>query len=149
MASLHKLPPAYVWLSLLACLAGCDNTRSPGAFGTVPIGPPSTSAMEFRGQRGCADCAGIEAWLTLEERGGQRQYRLVELYRGADRERRFEDQGRWQSSGDMLRLQSSAGGERVYLVLPDNRLQANDSRGGPLPAAADELLVPVGFSTDL
>ena len=105
--------------------------------------------MEFRGQRGCADCAGIEAWLTLEQHGEQRQYRLVELYRGVDRERRFEDVGTWQASGDMLRLDSSAGGERVYLVLPDNRLQANDSRGLPLPAAADELLVPVGYSSDL
>lgn len=104
--------------------------------------------MEFRGERACADCLGIEAWLTLEQRGDKRRYRLIERYRSADRERRFTDEGEWRASGDLLRLQSGAGGERVYLVLPDNRLQATDSRGRPLPAVADEVMVPVAYSND-
>ncbi len=105
--------------------------------------------MEFRGERACADCVGIEAWLKLEQRVEQRRYRLIETYRAEDRERRFEDEGEWQSSGDLLRLTSSNGGERVYLVLPDNRLQAADSRGRPHPAMADEVMVPVAFSNEL
>ncbi len=135
-------------LTGLALLAGCDNAESPGAFGTAPVGNASGNVMEFRGQRGCTDCEGIEASLTLEQRGDQRRYQLVEVYRAVDRERRFEDQGEWQSSGDVLRLQSTDGGQRVYLVLPDNRLQATDSRGQPLPAIADEVMIPIGYSND-
>ncbi len=131
----------------VAWVAGCDNAGSVGAFGTPPV-DASASAMEFRGQRACADCVGIEAFLKLEQRGDRQRYRLIETYRSADRERRFEDEGEWQSSGDLLRLQSSSGGERVYLVLPDNRLQATDSRGGRLPAVADEVMVPVAYSRD-
>jgi len=136
------------WLIALAWLAGCDNAESPGAFGTAPVGNASGDVMEFRGQRGCTDCEGIEARLTLEQRGGERRYQLVEVYRALDRERRFEDQGQWQSNGDVLRLQSNDGGQRVYLVLPDNRLQAIDSRGRPLPAIADEVMVPIGYAND-
>ncbi len=104
--------------------------------------------MEFRGQRGCVDCQGIEASLTLEQRGDERRYRLVEVYRAVDRERQFEDQGQWQSDGDVLRLQSNDGGQRVYLVLPDNLLQAADSRGQPLPAIAEEIMIPIGYAND-
>lgn len=139
--------PAACLLMGVAWVGGCDNTGSVGAFGTPSRAAPA-SAMEFRGQRACADCSGIEASLTLEERGDQQRYRLIETYRSADRERRFEDEGEWRWSGGLLRLQSSRGGERVYLVLPDNRLQATGSRGNPLPAAADEVMVPVAYSKD-
>ena len=88
------------------------------------------------------DCQGIEAWLRLEQRGEERKYTLVELYLADGRERRFEEMGHWLSSGDLLRLRSGAGGERVYAVLADNRLQAVDSRGQPLAAAADDVMVP-------
>ncbi len=104
--------------------------------------------MEFRGQRGCADCEGIEASLTLQQRGAERSYQLVEVYRAVDRERRFEDRGQWQSNGNVLRLQSTDGGQRVYLVLPDNRLQATDSRGQPLAAIADEVMTPISYAND-
>ena len=138
----------FTWLlACLAVLAGCDNAGSPSAFGTPPVGDgASGNTMEFRGQRACADCQGIEAWLRLEQRGGEQRYTLVEEYRTTDRERRFEEQGLWRSSEDLLRLQSGAGGERVYAVLADNRLQAVDSRGRPLAAAADDVMVPVTFS---
>lgn len=126
-------------------LAGCDNAGTVGAFGTPPVAA-SASVLEFRGARACADCVAIEAWLKLEQRGQQRRYRLIETYRAALRERRFDDEGEWRSNGDLLRLTSSAGGERVYLVLPDNRLQATDSRGRPLSAIADEVMVPVAYS---
>lgn len=130
----------------LAWLAGCDNAGSAGAFGTLPVSQAAGSVMEFRGQRSCADCQGIDASLTLEQRGNQRRYQLVEVYRAFDRERRFEDQGQWQADGNILRLQSSDGGQRVYLVLPDNRLQAADSRGRRMPASADEVMIPISYS---
>ena len=136
-------------LTGLAMLGGCDNAGSPGAFGTPPVGGgASGNTMEFRGQRACVDCQGIEAWLRLEQRGGEQRYTLVEQYRAIDRERRFEEQGLWRSSEDLLRLQSGAGGERVYAVLADNRLQAVDSRGRPLAAAADDVMVPIAFSNN-
>ena len=140
----------FTWLlACLAVLAGCDNAGSPGAFGTPPVGDgASGNTMEFRGRRACVDCQGIEAWLRLEQRGGEQRYTLVEEYRATDRERRFEEQGLWRSSEDLLHLQSGAGGERVYAVLADNRLQAVDSRGRPLAAAADDVMVPVTFSNN-
>lgn len=144
-----RMPTSFFLLASLAWLvAGCDNRGAAGAFGTPPPGSASGNAMEFHGERACADCDGIEAWLTLQQRGEQRQYQLVEDYRDASRQRRFEDEGEWHSSGDLLRLRSSRGGERVYLVLPDHRLQGVDSRGRALPAAVDDVLVPVAFSSD-
>lgn len=140
--------PSILLLAAVGWLAGCDNTGSPGAFGTPPVGNPAGSVMEFRGHRGCADCEGIEARLTLEQRGDERRYRLVEVYRAVDRERRFEDRGQWQANGDVLRLESTEGGQRLYVVLSDNRLQATDSRGQPLPAIADEVMIPIGYSND-
>jgi hypothetical protein len=132
----------------LVALAGCDNAGSPGAFGTPPVTGASGNTIEFRGERACVDCAGIEAWLRLEQRGNERRYTLVEHYLARGRERRFEEQGQWESSGDLLRLRSGAGGERVYAVLADNRLQAVDSRGRPLAAAADDVMVPTSYSND-
>ena len=46
-----------------------------------------------------------------------------------------------------LMLVSRAGGERVYARLADGALQARDAHGRPLPAAADEVMVPVTFDT--
>lgn len=129
-------------------LAGCDNAKSPGAFDTPPVADASGNALEFRGLRACVDCEGIEALLRLEQRGDAKHYTLVEVYRADGGERRFEDEGQWHSSGDLLRLQSGAGGERVYAVLADNRLQAVDSRGQPLAAAADDVMVPTSYSTN-
>ena len=133
-------------LTAFACLAGCDNAGSPGAFGTPPVGNAPDTVMEFRGQRGCTDCEGIEALLTLQQRGDERRYQLVEVYRAVDRERRFEDQGQWMADGDVVRLHSTNGSQRAYLVLPDNRLQAAGLRGQILPAIADDVLVPTNFS---
>jgi hypothetical protein len=103
--------------------------------------------MEFRGQRPCADCSGIESWLRLEQQAGKQRYRLVEHYRTGDQERRFEDGGEWVAEGDLLRLRSSAGGERVYARVADGTLQARDARGATLPAAADDVMLPVTFDT--
>jgi hypothetical protein len=135
----------------IACLAvaasllsACDAT-SPGA-GQAGAGLPS-SALEFRGERPCVDCAGIESWLRLEQEGDRRRFRLVEDYRGQGRERRFEDAGEWEAEGDLLRLRSADGGERVYARIEEGILQARDARGRPLPAAADDVMMAVTLGT--
>lgn len=130
--------------ALATCLlAACD--APPGA-GRAATGP-SSSALEFRGERPCVDCAGIASWLRLEQEGDRRRFRLVEDYRGRGRERRFEDAGEWQAEGDLLRLRSGNGGERVYARNENGALQARDSRGMPLPAAADDVMMAVTLDT--
>lgn len=129
---------AGAWLALLV-VAACSGDAPPARIAAA------ASAMEFQGQRPCADCLGIEASLRLEEEGGTRSYVLVERFHGARGERRFQDAGEWTSDGDLLRLRSSDGGERVYARLADDSLHARDSSGRPLPEAADDVLVPVSF----
>lgn len=133
-------------LSVLAALllAACD-TAPPGTGQAA--GGPSSSALEFRGERPCVDCTGIESWLRLEQEGDRRRFRLVEDYRGEGRERRFEDEGEWEAEGDLLRLRSGNGGERVYARIEDGVLQARDARGMPLPAAADDVMMAVTLDT--
>ncbi len=102
--------------------------------------------MEFRGQRACVDCLRIDAWLRLEHDGNAQRYRLVEEYRGDGDGRRFEDAGEWIAKGELLRLRSQdGGGERVYARLADGRLQARGARGQSLPAAMDDVMIPVTF----
>ncbi len=106
----------------------------------------SSSGMEFRGERACVDCQRIQAWLRLEHDGSNQRYRLVEDYRGDGGDRRFEDAGEWTAKGELLRLRSrDGGGERVYARLPDGRLQARGARGQSLPAAMDDVMIPVTF----
>jgi len=130
-------------LAMVTVLAGCGATP-PGGQGAIPA---TSSAMEFRGQRPCADCDGIEAWLRLEQAGTRQPYRLIEHYRSGERGRRFEDEGEWLAEGDLLRLRSHAGGERVYARLPDGALEARDAHGRALPAAADDVMLPVTFDS--
>ena len=125
--------------AMLLALAGCDGAT------TADAARDGASAMEFRGQRPCVDCNGIESWLRLEQSGKARPYRLVENYLGADHQRQFEDEGQWQAEGDLLRLRSRGGFERMYARQPDGSLQARDAHGRPLPAAADDILLPVTF----
>lgn len=135
---------AWMFLMTMAMLAGCDSGTPVGAG---VQGPASSSALEFRGERPCADCDGIAAWLRLEHEGRQQHYRLLEHYRGERGERQFEDEGDWLAEGDLLRLRSRAGGERVYARLADGTLQARDAHGRPLPAAIDDVMMPVTFDT--
>ena len=133
-----------ILLFAAACLlAACDAAPPGGAPATMP----ASSAMEFRGQRPCVDCNRIDAWLRLEQEGEARRFRLIEDYRADGGDRRFEDAGEWLADGDFLRLRSQAGGERVYARLDDGMLQARDARGRPLPAVADEVMMPVTFDT--
>jgi len=137
-------------LLCLALLAGCDAPapRSPvaGRQALPPIDPAAVdSALEFRGERPCADCAGIDAWLRLQSGGGLQRYQLVERYRDGGPGLRFEDEGDWTSQGDLLRLRSAQGGERVYVRQDDGSLQARGIDGALMPALADEVLLPTRF----
>ena len=140
-----RMPPGLPFLLCLS-LAVCD-AGAPRAAVSSPAdaGAANAAALEFRGQRPCVDCAGIDAWLRLQSGGGGQRYRLVERYRGAGRELRYEDEGEWTAEGDLLRLRSAQGGERVYASLDDGSLQARGVGGAALPALADDVLLPVAF----
>ena len=137
-------PLAILMLSALALLpVACERAAPARDQGTSAAA--SASAMEFRGERPCADCDGIEAWLRLEQDGKLQRYRLIERYSSGTHEREFKDEGEWIAEGDLLRLRARDGGERVYAYQADGSLQARDARGRALPAAADDVMLPVGF----
>ena len=142
----RSLLPLLLCLSLLA---GCDAPapRAPAASRALPAIDPAAvdSALEFRGERPCVDCAGIDAWLRLQSGDGLQRYQLVERYRGDGRDLRFEDEGDWTAQGDLLRLRSAQGGERVYVRQEDGSLQARGIDGALMPALADEVLLPVSL----
>ena len=133
-------------LVFLLLLAGCDaaSPRAPAARQSSPAIDPALvdSTLEFRGQRPCVDCAGIDAWLRLQSGGGVQRYQLVERYRGNGRDLRFEDEGDWIAQGDLLQLQSAQGGTRTYVRQEGGSLQARGIDGAILPALADEVLLP-------
>ena len=130
-----------VLLMLATLLAACGSQEPPSAIVATDAG------LEFEGVRPCADCVAIATRLRLEQVGEVRRYSLSERYDLGDGERRFDETGQWQARGDLLRLQALGGGERVYVRLDDGRLHARDEAGRPLPAAADDVLVPVSFDT--
>jgi copper homeostasis protein (lipoprotein) len=142
--------PLVPLLLCLSLLAGCD-APAPGAPAATRQASPAIdpaavdSALEFRGERPCADCAGIDAWLRLQSGDGLQRYQLVERYRGDGRDLRFEDEGDWTAQGDLLRLRSAQGGERVYIRQQDGSLQARGIDGALMPALADEVLLPTRF----
>ncbi|WP_374606137.1 copper resistance protein NlpE N-terminal domain-containing protein [Thermomonas sp.] len=139
-------------LSLLLCLsllAGCDAPAPAGGRASPAIEPALVeNTLEFRGQRPCVDCAGIDAWLRLQSGAGLQRYQLVERYRSNGRDLRFEDAGDWIAQGDLLRLQSAQGGTRTYLRQDDGSLQARGIDGASLPALADDVLLPTSFDGD-
>ena len=136
-------------LLCLSLLAGCDAAAPASGRASPAIEPALVeNTLEFRGQRPCVDCAGIDAWLRLQSGAGLQRYQLVERYRGAGRDLRFEDEGDWSASGDLLRLQSAQGGTRTYLRQEDGSLQARGIDGALLPALADDVLLPTSFDGD-
>lgn len=129
-------------------LSGCDAGKPPGTpTNAGATASTLTNGMEFSGERDCVDCDGIESWLRLEQAGKARRYRMVEVYYGQDRERRFEDTGEWSTQGELLRLRSSQGGERVYARMQDGFLQARGAHGQRIPAAEDDVLEPARFDS--
>ena len=130
-------------LVLVACGQVEPGARDPLA--SPRAAAPAATSLEFRGRRPCVDCAGIDAWLRLEQEGEVRRYALVERYLATGGERRFEERGDWTSVGDLLRLRSDEGGLRVYARMPDDSLHARASDGAPLAAAADDVMTATTF----
>jgi len=127
-------------------LIGCDDGKPPAAQAKSSSSARIlTNGMEFSGERDCVDCDGIESWLRLEQAGKTRRYRMVEVYYGQDHERRFEDEGAWSADGELLRLRSSHGGERVYARSEDGYLQARGTQGQRIPAVEGDVLEPARF----
>ena len=132
----------------LLTVAGCDMSTPPTAPARGGATASTlTSGMEFSGERDCVDCDGIESWLRLEQLGKARRYRMVEVYYGQDHDRRFEDVGQWHAEGELLRLHSSQGGERVYARLDDGVLQARGAQGQRIPVIENDVLEPTGFDS--
>ncbi len=135
-------------LTAVLMLSGCDIGKPITAPAkAVATASTLTNGMEFSGERNCADCNGIESWLRLEQAGKTRRYRMVEVYYGQDHERRFEDAGAWSTEGELLRLRSSQGGERVYARSPDGYLQARGAQGQRIPAIEGDVLEPARFDS--
>ena len=133
---------------VLLALAGCDAGKPSGSRTASPTTSSNfTSGMEFSGERDCADCDGIESWLRLEQSGKTQRYRMVEVYVGQDHERRFEDTGQWSTQGELLRLRSSQGGERIYARMDDGVLQARGSHGQQITAVENEVLEAARFDS--
>lgn len=143
MSPIHAIA-AGVLLAMVGCDAG-KPAAAPEAGGVPPNNV--SSGLEFSGERVCVDCDGIESWLRLEQVGNARRYRMVEVYYGQDHDRRFEDSGEWSTQGDLLRLRSSQGGERVYARMQDGYLHARGAHGQRIPAAEDDVLEPAGFDS--
>ena len=93
-------PLAILMLSALALLPVACERAAPARDQATPAAA-SASAMEFRGERPCADCDGIEAWLRLEQDGKLQRYRLIERYSSGTHEREFKDEGEWIAEGDL------------------------------------------------
>lgn len=138
-------------ICVLLALAGCGAGKPPAVAAKAGAMDNAmdtiTSGMEFSGERDCVDCDGIESWLRLEQVDKIRRYRMVEVYYGQDHERRFEDTGAWSTQGELLRLRSSQGGERVYARLDDGVLQARGAHGQRIAAVEDDVLEPARFDS--
>ncbi|MEO6226596.1 MAG: copper resistance protein NlpE N-terminal domain-containing protein [Thermomonas sp.] len=133
---------------VLLALVGCDVGK-PASPATTSQAAASniTSGMEFSGERECVDCDGIESWLRLEQSGKTQRYRMVEVYYGQGHERRFEDTGDWSTQGELLRLRSNQGGERVYARMDDGVLQARGAHGQNIVSIEDDVLAPARFDS--
>lgn len=142
-------------MSLLATLAlvACGEVPAPGQQGRAPTAPPfarPAGQLAWEGVLACADCDGIEMRLVIERDGmdpspgahAQPRYELQETFLADAGGERYREQGQWQRDGRLLRLQSDAGGERVFAIEPDGRLSLRDADGSAPPGAA-RLLVPV------
>jgi len=146
-------------LPLLTTLAvvACGEMPAPDKHGSSRSLPPfarSAGQLAWEGVLACADCEGIETRLVLDREeidpilgaGNARpRYELLESFVADDGGERYREQGQWQREGRLLRLQSDAGGERVFAIEVDGTLSLRDGKGGEPPGAA-RLLAPVTAS---
>lgn len=136
-----RVQPSFRWIclgaALGAALAGCgDASRAPGA--------PSPDAgggthLVWQGVIACADCAGIDTRLRLDQ-GAQPHYQLIEAFLDGPGAEYFREEGRWERTGAQLVLHAQAGGVRRYRIGRDGSLVATDHAGRE---GAGGMLAPV------
>ncbi len=136
-------------LSLAVLLPACtrDAPSPPAAAALPPF--DGDGRIGWQGVLACADCDGIDTTLALSRSGDRREYLLVETYLTEDGGERFVEQGRWRRQDALIRLQAVDGGERVYALQADGRLQPRDGRGRRFALRDDDFLTPLTASAGL
>ena len=127
----------------LAFLAACVLAACGRIEGEAPVprtfGDASEGQLAWVGVRACADCERIEANLTLQWSGEERQYRMIETYVDANGPTRFEDAGRWSNRGDLILLEGEKGERHAFRLLDDGRLQPRNLDGNAFEGSRDFL----------
>jgi copper homeostasis protein (lipoprotein) len=131
---------------LCVCATACREAAPPTATSSATPAEPGEQ-IEWQGVRTCADCNGIQTDLVLERGDDAQRYTLTETYVSGRGSAQFVERGGWRQDSQLLRLQGDGASLRVFALLPDGRLQARDSHGNRLPAAASQDLLPVGYSS--
>lgn len=123
-------------------LAACgDAPRAPArapADAFTDTGP----SLVWQGVVACADCAGIDTRLRLQQGvGPATRYQLVEAYLDEAGNEYFREEGRWERQGAILLLRAQAGGVRRYRIDAGGALVPVDRKG--LDAGDGRVLAPV------
>lgn len=139
-----RFPSSTVAFALAFALAGCgDDAPRPAADAPPGFATDAPAQLAWQGVLACADCEGIDTRLTLERADQASRYLLLETFLADDGGELFREQGHWRREGALLRLQSDAGGLRVYAIEADGRLSPRDRRGREVQAGEARLLAPV------
>ena len=125
-------------------LAGCGERNAPErADKGAPQFNGTSEELAWQGVVACADCDGIDTRLRLHRGNGVvAQYELVEAFLVGEGAEYFHEEGRWRRDGRVLRLQPSAGGERLFAIDPAGNLIVIDREGRV--AGESHVLSPVG-----
>jgi hypothetical protein len=120
-----------IGVMLAIVLSGCGERERPaGTDRGTPRFDGATMELAWQGVLACADCGGIDMRLHLYRgNGAAAKYELVEAFLVGDGAEYFHEEGRWRRDGRILRLQASAGGERLYAIDPDGNLIVIDRQG--------------------
>jgi len=138
-------------LCLLLLLSACSRDAPQSGAPAAALPPfDGDGRIGWQGVLACADCDGIDTSLALSRAGEQRDYLLVETYLTQDGGERFVEQGRWRQQGQaLIRLQAIDGGERVYALQADGRLQPRDGQGRRFARRDGDFLTPMTASSGL
>ncbi|EHD22828.1 hypothetical protein EH206_17395 [Brenneria nigrifluens DSM 30175 = ATCC 13028] len=120
---MKKLAIGVLLISVISALIGC-HTRS-----RIQEAQLQPMAQSYRGVLPCADCAGIDTSLFLDQDG---TFILKEHYQTTRAgQTTFAEQGQWQRTADKLVLTDSQG-EKRYFRPTDNGLEMLDRQGVPI-----------------